>query len=162
MVRGKDGQDKCGWNSTWDIADDSNSNIVKGYSFVGLTQNLENRISDIKSIPATYHWNRKNETQYKGGTKFPDNLGGAGLTLRKGNVVFDFMTSDTKGDSTSTSAQELMLWLRYEGGQIPIGYIAGAVATITNLYGKTWKLYQGKNTDTGITVSSLLVDPNNQ
>ena len=72
------------------------------------------------------------------------------------------MTSDTKGDSTSSSAQELMLWLRYEGGQIPIGYDAGAVATINGLYGKTWKLYQGKNTDTGITVSSVLVDPNDQ
>ena len=87
---------KCGWNSTWKIAEDSNAEIVKGYSFVGLTQNLENTISDIKSIPATYHWIRRNETQYKG------------------NVVFDFMTSDTKGDSTSSKAQELMLWLRYE------------------------------------------------
>ena len=54
-----------------------------------------------------------------------------------------------------------MLWLRYEGGQLPIGWASGAVATIT-LYGKQWKLYQGKNLDTGITVSSLLVDPNNQ
>ena len=72
------------------------------------------------------------------------------------------MTSDTKGDSTSSNAQELMLWLRYEGGQVPIGWSAGPVATINNLYGKTWKLYQGLNTDTGITVSSLLVDPADQ
>ena len=71
------------------------------------------------------------------------------------------MTSDTKGDSTSTKAQELMLWLRYEGGQEPIGYSAGVVATIT-LYGKTWSLYQGENTSTGITVSSLLVDKDDQ
>ena len=55
-----------------------------------------------------------------------------------------------------------MLWLRYEGGQVPIGWSAGPVATINNLYGKTWKLYQGLNTDTGITVSSLLVDPADQ
>lgn len=72
------------------------------------------------------------------------------------------MTSDTKGDSTTSKAQELMLWLRYEGGQVPIGWSDGPVATITGLYGKTWKLYQGLNTDTGITVSSLLVDPNDQ
>lgn len=71
------------------------------------------------------------------------------------------MTSDTKGDSTSTSAHELMLWLRYEGGQVPIGYSSGPVATIT-LYGKTWTLYQGVNDSTGITVSSLLVDPDDQ
>ncbi|KAK3697137.1 hypothetical protein LTR37_017633 [Vermiconidia calcicola] len=144
VVKGVDGEDKCSWSSTWDIAKDSNSDLVKGYSFVGLTQNLENRISDIASIPATYRWKRDNLTEYKG------------------NVVFDFMTSDTRGDSTSSSAQELMLWLRYEGGQIPIGYNDGPVATINNLYGRTWKLYQGLNTDTGITVSSLLVDPDNQ
>ena len=135
---------KCGWNSIWKIAEDSNAEIVKGYSFVGLTQNLENTISNIKSIPATYHWIRRNETQYKG------------------NVVFDFMTSDTKGDSTSSKAQELMLWLRYEGGQVPIGYSSGPVATIENLYGKTWTLYQGENTSTGITVSSLLVEESDQ
>ncbi|KAK3700320.1 hypothetical protein LTR37_016024 [Vermiconidia calcicola] len=127
-----------------DIAQDSNSDLVKGYSFVGLTQNLENPISDIASIPATYRWKPDNQTEYKG------------------NVVFDFMTSDTRGDSTSSSAQELMLWLRYEGGQIPIGYNEGPVATINNLYGRTWKLYQGLNTDTGITFSSLLVDPDDQ
>ncbi|KAK5674805.1 hypothetical protein LTS10_012542 [Elasticomyces elasticus] len=143
-VTGADGEQKCAWNSTWDIAEvDSTSNVPKGYSFVGLTQNLENTISDIASIPATYKWVRSNETAYKG------------------NVCFDFMTSDTKGDSTSSSAQELMLWLRYEGGQLPIGWADGAVATI-QLYGKTWKLYQGVNTDTGITVSSLLVDQADQ
>ncbi|KAK4952323.1 hypothetical protein LTR17_002367 [Elasticomyces elasticus] len=144
LVTGADGEQKCAWDSTWDIAKvDSTSNVPKGYSFVGLTQNLENTISDIASIPATYNWVRSNETAYKG------------------NVCFDFMTSDTKGDSTSSSAQELMLWLRYEGGQLPIGWADGAVATI-QLYGKTWKLYQGVNTDTGITVSSLLVDQADQ
>lgn len=115
-------------------------NIPKGYSFVGLTQNLENRLSAIKSIPATYDWTRTNTTAYKG------------------NICFDFMTSDTKGDSTSANAQELMLWLEYTGGQLPIGWVAGPKATIKNLYGTDWKLYQGKNEDTGITVSSLLPD----
>ncbi|KAK4539856.1 hypothetical protein LTR36_010317 [Oleoguttula mirabilis] len=144
LVTGADGEQKCGWNSTWAIEDvASTSNVPKGYSFVGLTQNLENTISAIDSIPATYDWVRSNTTAYKG------------------NVCFDFMTSDTKGDSTSSSAQELMLWLRYEGGQEPIGYADGVVATIT-LYGKTWSLYQGTNTDTGITVSSLLVDQSDQ
>lgn len=84
-------------------------------------------------------------------------------SILAGNVVYDFMTSDTKGDSTSTEAQELMLWLAYEGGQVPIGWADGAVATIDGLFGKDgWQLYQGKNTDTGITVSSLLVADDNQ
>lgn len=73
------------------------------------------------------------------------------------------MTSDTKADSTSTKAQELMLWIAYEGGQVPIGYGEGPIATIDGLYGKDgWKLYQGVNEDTGITVTSLLVAQNDQ
>ena len=34
-MTGKDGEQKCGWSSTWKIAEDSNSDLVKGYSFVG-------------------------------------------------------------------------------------------------------------------------------
>ncbi|KAF4463129.1 Xyloglucan-specific endo-beta-14-glucanase A [Fusarium albosuccineum] len=133
------------WSSIWDISSTTNADLVKGYSFVGLTQNLQTKLSDIGSIPTTYQWTVSNTTAYKG------------------NVVYDFMTSDTKGDETSSAAQELMLWLRYEGGQVPIGFDKGPVATIDNLFGKSgWKLYQGVNTDTGITVSSLLVDENDQ
>ncbi|KAM0705260.1 hypothetical protein Q7P35_008050 [Cladosporium inversicolor] len=136
---------KIKWRVDWDIAQDKNADLVKGYEFVGLTQNLETRLSEIASIPAEWKWVRTNETAYKG------------------NVAFDFMTSDTKGDSTSSSAQELMIWLRYEGGQLPIGWVDGPVATIDGLFEKDgWKLYQGKNEDTGITVSSLLVDIGDQ
>ncbi|KAI3399595.1 hypothetical protein diail_6234 [Diaporthe ilicicola] len=131
------------WNSVWDIDESVSTNVVKGYSFIGLTQNLETQLSAISSIPTTYEWTITNTTAYKG------------------NVVYDFMTSDTKGDSTSSNAQELMLWLHWAGGQVPIGYADGAVATLS-LFGKDgWNLYQGKNTDTGITVSSLLAPENN-
>jgi xyloglucan-specific endo-beta-1,4-glucanase len=125
--------------SAW-ILTRGSDNIPKGYSFIGLTQNLETKLSAIKSIPATYDWTRTNTTAYKG------------------NICFDFMTSDTKGDSTSTNSQELMLWLEYTGGQLPIGWTDGPKATISGLYGTSWNLYQGKNDDTGITVSSLLPD----
>lgn len=127
------------WSSVTDIEYvESTNNVPKGYSFIGLTSNLETQISGIEAIPASYEWTRTNSTAFKG------------------NVCFDFMTSDTKGDSTSTSAQELMLWLQYEGGQLPIGWASGSVATIDNLYGTSWNLYEGKNTDTGITVHSML------
>lgn len=67
LITGVDGEQKCAWNSTWDVSKvDSTSNVPKGYSFVGLTQNLENQISAIDSIPATYYWLRTNETEYKG------------------------------------------------------------------------------------------------
>ncbi|MCJ1441338.1 MAG: hypothetical protein MMC23_001824 [Stictis urceolatum] len=128
------------WSSVTDIDYIANTNNVpKGYSFVGLTQNLEVSLSSIASIPASYKWTRTNSTAFKG------------------NVCFDFMTSDTKGDSTSSSAQELMLWLQYEGGQLPIGW-GEATATVDDLFGTSWKLYQGINEDTGIMVSSLLPD----
>lgn len=138
---GADGNKKIKWSAVTDIDYvKATDNVPKGYTFVGLTQGLETRLSAIKSIPATYDWTRTNSTAYKG------------------NICFDFMTSDTKGDSTSTRAQELMLWLEYTGGQLPIGWVEGPIATIPNLYGTSWKLYQGKNEDTGITVSSLLPD----
>ncbi|TVY57727.1 Xyloglucan-specific endo-beta-1,4-glucanase A [Lachnellula cervina] len=134
------GEQEVVWNSVTNIEYvESTNNVPKGYSFVGLTQNLENTISSISAIPANYTWTRTNTTAFKG------------------NVCFDFMTSDTKGDSTSSSAQELMLWLQYEGGQLPIGW-GDAVATIDSLFGTSWKLYEAKNTDTGITVHSLLPD----
>ncbi|KAF2132679.1 glycoside hydrolase family 12 protein [Dothidotthia symphoricarpi CBS 119687] len=138
---GSDGNKKITWSSVTNIEYvKATDNVPKGYSFVGLTQNLETKLSAIKSIPTTYDWTRTNTTAYKG------------------NIAFDFMTSNTKGDSTSSASQELMLWLEYTGGQLPIGWSAGPKATIASLYGTSWKLYQGKNDDTGITVSSLLPD----
>jgi xyloglucan-specific endo-beta-1,4-glucanase len=129
------------WNSTTAIEYvESNDNVPKGYSFIGLTENLENKISAISSIPASYTWTRTNTTAFKG------------------NVCFDFMTNDVAGDSTSSDSHELMLWLQYEGGQLPIGWTSGAVATIDSLFGTSWKLYEGVNDSTGITVSSLLPD----
>ncbi|KAA8569839.1 hypothetical protein EYC84_002182 [Monilinia fructicola] len=139
VITGSDGTKEVKWNSETDITYvESTNNVPKGYSFVGLTQNLETKLTGIASIPTSYTWTRSNTTAFKG------------------NVCYDFMTNDVKGDSTSTSSQELMLWLQYEGGQLPIGWAAGSVATIDNLYGTSWDLYQGKNDDTGITVSSLL------
>ena len=51
-----------------------------------------------------------------------------------------------------------MLWLQYEGGQLPIGWDSGAVATIGALFGTSWKLYTGINVGNGMTVHSLLPD----
>lgn len=129
------------WSSTTNVEYvEATNNVPKGYSFVGLTSNLENTIADISSIPASYEWTRTNTTAFKG------------------NVCFDFMTNDVKGDSTSSDSHELMLWLEYEGGQLPIGWTDGAVETVADLFGTSWKLYEGINSDSGIIVSSLLPD----
>jgi xyloglucan-specific endo-beta-1,4-glucanase len=57
---------KIKWRVDWDIAQDENADLVKGYEFVGLTQGLETRLSEIASIPADWNWVRTNETTYKG------------------------------------------------------------------------------------------------
>ncbi|KAK8193576.1 concanavalin A-like lectin/glucanase domain-containing protein [Phyllosticta capitalensis] len=128
------------WGSEWNMPKATNPDTVKGYSFIGLTiEGREHQLSQITGIPATYTWNFNTQDF-------------------KGNVVFDFMTGPKKGDSkTPGQAQELMLWLTWRNNQVPIGFAAGKKATL-NIYGKTWSMYQGKNKDTGITVTSLLAD----
>jgi hypothetical protein len=73
--------------------------------------------------------------------------------------LFDFITSPTPGDTSSTATSEFMLWIRNWGNQVPIGYSRGPVATF-NLFGASWKLYEGKNPGSGVTVRSMLVDKN--
>lgn len=51
-----------------------------------------------------------------------------------------------------------MLWLQWSGGQLPIGWDRGPVATIPSLFGTSWKLYEDVNTGNGMTVHSLLPD----
>lgn len=74
-----------------------------------------------------------------------------------GTNLFDFITAPTAGDHTSTATSEFMLWIRIWGGQVPIGYVDGPVATF-DLFGASWKLYEGKNPNNGVTVRSMLVD----
>ncbi|MDI1485064.1 MAG: hypothetical protein OHK93_000198 [Ramalina farinacea] len=80
----------------------------------------------------------------------------------KGNTCFDFILGKTKGDSTSTSAQELMLWLEWEGGQLPIGWDNGPAAKIDSLFGTSWKVYEGVNTGNGMTVNQHSMLPDTQ
>lgn len=54
------------WSSVWDISESVSTDVVKGYSFIGLTQNLETKLSAISSIPSTYTWTVSNTTAYKG------------------------------------------------------------------------------------------------
>lgn len=128
------------WSATTAIEEvGATANVCKGYSAVGLTQNLTNRLSAITSIPASFTWSRTATATFKG------------------NTVFDFIVAPTAGDGSSPASNEMMLWLQYEGGQLPIGWDAGPKATPT-LFGKTWKLYEGVNPGNGVTVHSLLPD----
>ncbi len=48
-----------------------------------------------------------------------------------------------------------MLWLEWEGDQLPIGWDKGPVATIDSLFGTSWKLYEDVNRGNGMTVVRL-------
>lgn len=54
------------WSVLWDIDPNVGTNLVKGYNFIGLTQGLETKLSDIKSIPSKYEWTTSKTTDYKG------------------------------------------------------------------------------------------------
>lgn len=51
-----------------------------------------------------------------------------------------------------------MLWLEWEGGQLPNGWDACPAATVDGLFGSSWKIYDGVNTGNGMTVVSPLGD----
>ncbi|TRX95037.1 hypothetical protein FHL15_004122 [Xylaria flabelliformis] len=120
---------------------DATKDVCKGYTNVGVGVNLNKKLKDIKSIPAMYQWDRTNTTEFRGSN------------------LFDFITAPTAGDTTSTATSEFMLWIRNWGNQVPIGYSRGPVATF-NMFGASWKLYEGKNPASGVTVRSMLVDEN--
>ncbi|KAL8685095.1 MAG: hypothetical protein Q9218_007979, partial [Villophora microphyllina] len=113
---------------------ESTNNVCKGYANVGLIQNLGTTISSIASVPANYQWTRTNNSPFKG------------------NVCFDFIIAPTKGDGSSSAAQELMLWLEWEGGQLPIGWNNDKPVATVELFDTTWKIYEGVNTGNGMTV----------
>ena len=77
-ISGSGADQKIKWAVDWDIRQDSNADLVKGYEFVGLTQGLETPLSEIGSIPADWTWERSNETEYKGELRLQLQLGSGG------------------------------------------------------------------------------------
>ncbi|KAI3324622.1 glycoside hydrolase family 12 protein [Xylariaceae sp. AK1471] len=137
-----DGTKEVQWTSVTDVElVDETKDLCKGYTNIGLGHNLNKKLSDITSIPAYFKWDRTNSTEFRGSN------------------LFDFITSPSPGDASSTATSEFMLWIRNWGNQVPIGYSRGPVATF-NLFGANWKLYEGKNPGSGVTVRSMLVDEN--
>ncbi|KAK7541394.1 concanavalin A-like lectin/glucanase domain-containing protein [Phyllosticta citricarpa] len=129
------------WYSKWNLANPPhNPDTVKGYSFVGLTiEGSERKLSEITHIPVSYKWSFSTEDF-------------------KGNVVLDYMVGPKKGDSkTPGQAQELMLWFTWKNDQVPIGFEHGVRQKI-HVFERSWNMYQGVNTETGITVTSLLAE----
>ncbi|KAH9814447.1 concanavalin A-like lectin/glucanase domain-containing protein [Melampsora americana] len=126
------------WGNTIKISNiPDTSNVPKSYAFLGMTSNLNQKIKDYTSIPSTFTWSRQ--------------TGKAGF---KGNACYDFVVSN---GPNKRSDHELMLWLQWEGGQLPIGTGAKTMR-IKNLYGQDWTLYQGINKDINVQVRSLLPD----
>ncbi|KAI1424472.1 glycoside hydrolase family 12 protein [Xylaria sp. FL1777] len=142
VLQAADGTKEVKWTSVTNVElVDDTKDVCKGYTNVGIGVNLNKQLKDIKSIPAYYKWDRTNTTEFRGSN------------------LFDFIVAPTAGDTTSTSTSEFMLWIRNWGNQVPIGYSRGPVATF-DLFGASWKLYEGKNPASGVTVRSMLVDEN--
>lgn len=72
---GSGGDQKIHWSSIWDIDPGFDVNVVKGYSFIGLTQGLETRLNQIQSIPSKYEWTVSKTTEYKGQCAFDPRIG---------------------------------------------------------------------------------------
>ncbi|KAK6072472.1 family 12 glycoside hydrolase [Seiridium cupressi] len=140
ILQAADDIKEVSWTSVTDIElVDSTKDLCKGYTNIGIGVNLNKQLSAISSIPAYFQWSRTNTTEFRGSN------------------LFDFVTAPTSGDGTSTATSEFMLWIRIWGGQVPIGYVDGPVATF-DMFGASWKLYEGKNPGSGVTVRSMLVD----
>ncbi|KAI0097899.1 glycoside hydrolase family 12 protein [Nemania sp. FL0031] len=142
ILQTTDGTKVVEWTSVTDVElVEDTKDLCKGYTNIGIGVNLKKQLKDIKSIPAYYKWDRTNTTEFRGSN------------------LFDFITAPTPDDTTSTATSEFMLWIRNWGNQVPIGYSRGPVATF-DLFGTSWKLYEGKNPASGVTVRSMLVDEN--
>ncbi|KAJ8111608.1 hypothetical protein ONZ43_g5580 [Nemania bipapillata] len=142
ILQTKGGSKLVKWTSVTDVElVDDTKDVCKGYTNIGVGVNLKKQLKNIKSIPAYYKWDRTNTTEFRGSN------------------LFDFITAPTPDDTTSTATSEFMLWIRNWGNQVPIGYSRGPVATL-ELFGASWKLYEGKNPASGVTVRSMLVDKN--
>jgi hypothetical protein len=67
VLQGNDGVKEVKWNSTTDIEFvEETKDLCKGYTNIGVGVNLNNRLKDIKSIPAYFQWDRTNTTAFRG------------------------------------------------------------------------------------------------
>jgi len=169
VLQGNEGVKEVKWTSTTDVEFvEETKDLCKGYTNVGIGVNLNSKLKDIKSIPAYFQWDRTNTTAFRGEFAYPsESCNSLSLICMShtnhddllGSNLFDFITAPTKGDTSSTATSEFMLWIRNWGNQVPIGYSRGPVAQF-DLFGASWKLYEGKNPASGVTVRSMLVDEN--
>jgi xyloglucan-specific endo-beta-1,4-glucanase len=65
-VTGSGNDQRIHWSSDFKIDPTVNRDVVKGYSFIGLTQGLETPLNQIKSIPTTFDWTFYEQTEWKG------------------------------------------------------------------------------------------------
>ncbi|KAI8630102.1 glycoside hydrolase family 12 protein [Xylariaceae sp. FL1651] len=140
LLESTNGTELVQWTSITNVEYvEDTKDICKGYSNIGVGVNLKQPLSEIKSIPAFFKWSRTVQSDFRGAN------------------IFDFITAPTSGDGTSTATSEFMLFLQIWGGQVPIGWAQGPVATL-EMYGTSWKLYEGVNPGSGVTVRSMLPD----
>lgn len=67
VLEASDGTYLVEWTSTTNVENiEDTADLCKGYSNIGIGVNLEERLSDVQSIPAYYKWSRTINTEFKG------------------------------------------------------------------------------------------------
>ncbi|KAG6890337.1 hypothetical protein C0992_002320 [Termitomyces sp. T32_za158] len=113
------------WKNTWTWVGGTG---VKSFTNIAVNSGLNQRLSDISSIPSTWRWSQSNSNVVA-------------------DVAYDLFTSSSSGGSAQN---EIMIWLaNYNAGPISAVYNSDGTpqpkASNVNLEGRTWNLYFGFN-----------------
>jgi len=109
------------WKTTWNWQ--GGSNQVKSYANLALNKGLGRQLSQIGSIPTTWHWTYTSASNVVADVSYD-------LWLAKSSAL---------GSANSDSTYEIMIWLSTRGGAGPVG---SQIATVS-VNGVNWSLHKG-------------------
>ncbi|CAH0018814.1 unnamed protein product [Clonostachys rhizophaga] len=129
------------WTSITDIKKiDETADVMKGYSNIEASLNGTHHLTEIKSIPTFFRWNRTIGDGFKGSN------------------VINVKTSSIENALEGDVVNEFVLYLHTWDEQRPIGWSDTPAATVEELYGTNWSVYEGTRATTNQTVRSLVPD----
>ncbi|KAL8838187.1 MAG: hypothetical protein Q9170_002230 [Blastenia crenularia] len=130
------GSKSLAWSTTFSWAGDKNA--IKAYPNAQAKDNTPCKpLNQYKTMPSSWSWSY-------------------GSTSITGDVAYDAFLNPTCNGPGDPHTYEVMVWLAQLGGLNPIS--DGSPASGINLAGSAWKLYSGKNQQTGTTVYSFVAE----
>ncbi|KAL9601600.1 MAG: hypothetical protein Q9219_002434 [cf. Caloplaca sp. 3 TL-2023] len=133
---GSSGGESLAWSTTFKWGGDKNA--IKAYPNAQAKDKTPCKpLSEYKTMPSSWSWS----------------YGSASIT---GDVAYDAFLNPTCNGPGDPHTYEVMIWLAQLGGLNPIsdGSPQGGIA----LAGSSWKLYSGKNQQTGTMVYSFVAE----